>query len=75
MDPVRDQLKSPSAGTGFELPGQQCYPIWEIGRTTADGCLLVAVGLNLGGNTLFPTERIIGTQTGSITTAPPCGQI
>ena len=39
-----DQLESPSAGTGFETPGQQCQPVWEAGRTTTDGCLLVGVG-------------------------------
>ena len=26
-----DQLESPSDGTGFETPGQQCLPNWEIG--------------------------------------------
>ena len=26
MDPERDQLDSPLAGTGFETPGQQCLP-------------------------------------------------
>ena len=37
VDPERDELESPSAGTGFETPGQQCHPIWETGQTTADG--------------------------------------
>ena len=27
VDPKRDDLESPSAGTGFEIPGQQCHPI------------------------------------------------
>ena len=26
-----DQLEPPSAGTGFETPGQQCLPNWETG--------------------------------------------
>ena len=42
MDPELDELKSSSAGTGFETPGQQCPPkegIWEQGRTTANGFL------------------------------------
>ena len=30
MDPERGQLESPSAGTGFETPGQQCLPNWEM---------------------------------------------
>ena len=30
MDPDRGQLESPSAGTGFETPGQQCLPNWEM---------------------------------------------
>ena len=70
MDPERDQLKLPSAGTGFETPGQQCHPIWETGRTTADGYLLVAVGSNLRGNSFPPTEHVIRTPTGSEITTP-----
>ena len=27
VDPERDELESPSAGTSFETPGQQCHPI------------------------------------------------
>ena len=27
MDPERDELEPPSAGTGLETPGQQCHPI------------------------------------------------
>ena len=33
-DPERDELESPSAGTGLETPGQQCPPnegTWETG--------------------------------------------
>ena len=56
MGPERGQLESPSAGTGFERPGQQCLPNWEMRRTTVDGCLLVGVSSNLGGNT-FPSQN------------------
>ena len=56
MDPERDQLEPPSASTGFETPQQQCPPNGETGRTTADGCLLVGVGSNLGGNIYAPAE-------------------
>ena len=28
MNPEQDELESPSAGTGFDTPGQQCHPIW-----------------------------------------------
>ena len=57
MDPERDELESPLAGTGFETPGQQCHPIWETGRTTADGFLTAGVGSNLGKHTSLTTER------------------
>ena len=70
VDPEQDQLESPSAGTAFETPGQQCLPNGGTGRITAEGCLLVSVGSNLGGNTFSPTERIIGTRAGSVTTTP-----
>ena len=42
MDPEQKELKSSSAGTGFEAPGQQCPPnegIWEQGRTIANNFL------------------------------------
>ena len=56
MDPERYQLEPPSASTGFETPEQQCPPNGETGRTTTDGCLLVGVGSNLGGNIYAPAE-------------------
>ena len=56
MDTEPDQLESPSAGTGFETPGQQCPPNGETRRTTTDGCLPARVGLDFGGNTLFLVE-------------------
>ena len=58
MNPEPTELESPSAVTGLETPGQQCPPDGEIGRTTADGCLLVGMSSNFGGNTFSPTERI-----------------
>ena len=57
MDPERGELESPSAGTGFETPGQQCHLIWETGRTTADGFLTAGVGSNVGRHTSPTTER------------------
>ena len=56
MNPELTKLESPSAGTSPKTPGQQCPPNGETGRTTADGCLLVGVGSNLGGNTFSPAE-------------------
>ena len=70
MDPERDQLESPSAGTGFETPGQECHPNWGTGRITAESFLLVGVGSNLGEFFFPPIERAIGTRTGSVTTIP-----
>ena len=61
MDPEPDQLESPSAGTGFETPGQQCPPNGETERTTANGCLLVGMSSNSRGNTFFPAEIAVGT--------------
>ena len=58
MDPELKELKSPSAGADFETPGQQCHPIWETGRTTADGFLTAGVGSNQGGDNSSPTERV-----------------
>ena len=58
VDPERDELESPSAGTGFETPGQQCHPIWETGRTAADGFLTAGVGSNLGKHTSPTTKRV-----------------
>ena len=57
MYPERGELKSPSAGTDFETPGQQCHPIWETGRTTTNSFLTAVVGSNLGKHTSPTTER------------------
>ena len=61
MDPEPTELESPSAGTGFETPEQQCSPngeTWETGRTIADGYLLVGMGSNQGGDTSSPAEHV-----------------
>ena len=67
MDPEQGRLESPSAGTGFETPEQPCLPNWGMGRTNVDGCLLVGVSSNLGGNTFLLTELVIRTQNDSQT--------
>ena len=67
MNPELTELKSSSAGTGFETPGQQCHPIWETGRTTANGFLTAGLGLNQGGNISSPTEHV-GTRAGTAAT-------
>ena len=61
MDPESTELESPSAGTGLETPGQQCPPneeTCETRRTIADGCFLVSMGSNQGGDTSSLTERV-----------------
>ena len=70
MDPEQGQLEPPSASTGLEAPGQQCYPNWETGRTTAAGYLTAGVGSNLGGDTSSPTERVDKQADSTSTTAP-----
>ena len=55
------QLVSPSPGTGFEAPGQQCLSNWEMEQITAvDGCLLVGLSSKLGENIFPPEELAIG---------------
>ena len=56
-----DELKSSSASTDLETPGQQCPPyegIWEQQRTTANGVLTAAVDSNQGGRIPPPTESV-----------------
>ena len=65
MDPDSGELESPSAGTGFETPGQQCLLNWEIGRTTYAGCSSVGVGSNFGGNTFPLADISVGRQADS----------
>ena len=68
VDPEPDQLESPPAGTGFETPGQQCHSILETRRTTANGCLLVAVSSNFGRNTFSRAEIAVGRRADSEST-------
>ena len=70
MNPERDQLEPLSASAGFETSGQQCHSNWEIGRTTATGCLTVGVGSNVEGDTSSPTECVGTRADNEITTAP-----
>ena len=61
-----DELKSSSAGTGLETPGQQCPPIegiWETGKTTASGILTAGAGPSRGENISSPIEREKSTTT------------
>ena len=65
MDPERDELEPPPAGTGLETPGQQCPPnegTWEKGRTIADGCLLVGMGSDQEGDISSPTTERMDSQ-------------
>ena len=59
MGKESDQLEPPSAITGFETPGQQCFPSWETGRTTAAGCLPVSVSSSFGGNSFSLAESAV----------------
>ena len=68
MGPERHELESPSAGTGFETPGQQCHSIWETGRTTTDGFLTAGVGSNLEKHASPTTERARARAGTKITT-------
>ena len=61
-DPEQGELGPPSAGTGYETPGQQCHRTWETGRTTADGFLTTGVGSNQGGDISSPTTERMDTQ-------------
>ena len=61
-----DELKSSSAGTGLETPGQQYPPIegiWETGKTTASGILTTGAGPSRGENISSPVERDKSTTT------------
>ena len=60
MGPELDELKSSSAGTGFETPGQQCpnEGTLEAGRTTAAGRVTACVGSSQGEIIPSPTESV-----------------
>ena len=71
MGPELEELKSSSAGTGLETPGQQCPPnegTWDQGRTTASGFLTVGVDSNQGGNFFSTTTESGGTRAGNKST-------
>ena len=67
-DPEREELELPSAGTGFETPGQQYHPTRETGRTTTGGFLTAGVGSNLGKHNSSTTERAGARASTKITT-------
>ena len=59
MDLELGKLKSSSAGTGLNTPGQQCPPnegVRETGKTTASGILTVGADPSRGEN-ISSTER------------------
>ena len=61
MDPERGELRSSSAVTGLQTPGQQCAPnegTWDQGRTTASGISTAGVGSSQEGNISSPTECV-----------------
>ena len=65
MGPELEELELPSAGTGLEMPRQQCPPnegTWETGRTTAADFLTAAVDSSQGGRTP-PTTECVDTRT------------
>ena len=66
MGPELEELKSLSAGTGLETPGQQCAPIegiWETGKTTASGILTAGVSPSRGEDISSPAKREKSTTT------------
>ena len=70
MNPELTKLEVPLTDTGIETPGQQCPPnegTWEIGRTIADGYLLVGMGSNHGGDISSPKE-CVGTRASTAMT-------
>ena len=61
-----EKLKSPSASTGLNTPGQQCPPnegVWEQRRTIANGFVTASVDSSQGGRTPSPLERSTSTRT------------
>ena len=66
MDPELEELKSLSAGTGLETPGQQCPPIegiWKTGKITASDILTAGAGPSRRENISSPAERDKSTTT------------
>ena len=70
MNPEPTELESPSAGTGLEIPGQQCPPnegTCETVRIITDRVLLVGMGSNQVKDVSSPMEHV-GTRDGTATT-------
>ena len=62
MKPKLTELKSISAGTVLETPGQQCPPnegTWEKGRTIADGYFVVGMGSNQGETSVHQRNTLV----------------
>ena len=71
MGPELEELKSLSADTGLETPGQQCPPIegiWETGKTTASGILTAGVDSTKKGNISSPTTESVDEREKSTVT-------
>ena len=65
MDLELGKLKSSSAVTGLNTPGQQCPPnegIWETGKTTASGILTAGAGPSRG-ESISSSERATRMRT------------
>ena len=66
MSQELEELRSPSAGTGLNTPGQQCPPnegTLEQRQTTANGFLTAGVNSSQGARTPSPPERSTSTRT------------
>ncbi|CAM9995744.1 unnamed protein product [Ascophyllum nodosum] len=67
IEPGRGELKSLSAGTGLEVPGQQRLSSRVIQRTTVDDCLLVDGSSDLEETTFSPEDFVIRVKPASQT--------
>ena len=70
MGPELEKLKSSSAGTGLDTPGQQCPPnegIRETGRTTASGTLTAGASSSKKRNILTSTGTVAGISSTAAT--------
>ena len=71
INPERDQLESPSAGTGFETPGQQYLPNWATDEPLPTATWSPAQ-VRIWGEAFFPSQNalFIGTRANSKFTTP-----
>ena len=70
--PELKELKSSSAGTGLETPGQQCPPnegTWGQGQPTASGFLTAGVDSNQGESVFSTTTECVDTRASTKSTA------